>query len=236
MLPKEEDRRRRVVPTRRFVKLAARREGRQRQYHFCPDSEAGQVALNRDSRGALLRIRAMAKRLRRTYFPRWDPGRAWKFDLWEDSRQFHALCDCRKKRIFIADLPGESNAYLASLVIHEICHATTNLGHGIPWANRMRRAADRARRIGELELSALLIDDVDLESSNLEWMWDSAFGPRLSELAAKHPNLSFAAALDKILVGRWRMGWNCRTFDSCYPQARKLFAAAKLAGRRTRPS
>jgi hypothetical protein len=45
-------------------------------------------------------------------------------------------------------------------LIHEICHAVTQRPHGKYWNRRMMKAAERAERRGDLELSGLLKEEV----------------------------------------------------------------------------
>ena len=63
-------------------------------------------------------------------------------------------CCLEDKTIRLTHLPdGEAGA---ALLIHEICHAVTDQGHGQKWHCRMEKAVATAEAIGRNELAGLL--------------------------------------------------------------------------------
>ena len=64
----------------------------------------------------------------------------------------------KKNLISIANFNDEMMLQL--VLIHEICHAISSSGHDKKWKTRMSKAAERATRIGQKELSQMIKDDI----------------------------------------------------------------------------
>jgi len=186
-----------------------------------------------DEDPALRRIRSIAETLRGVYFPKWDPRREWSFYVWPDNQFCASLCDRRTKNIHIGDYPAENDEFIAALICHEICHAIVDGNHTPRWARRMEKTADRAERLQNAELAGLLRGDVALEMSYLSLLWHRYFRPTLHEIAGRPEPADFDVALSEMLrlVRRNEpllyFGWNTKTFNECYPQARAEFLAAR---------
>ena len=91
----------------------------------------------------------------KTYFPRWKP---WKCIHNPDWNSGYASTD--KKTIFLGSTIDRIS--LNCFIIHEICHAVGNSGHGKSWQDRMMKAADTARKQKSIHLADEIAADVKL--------------------------------------------------------------------------
>ncbi|MBN2381432.1 hypothetical protein JXQ70_00985 [bacterium] len=98
--------------------------------------------------------------VRKTYFPRWDKGGEWSVQL-DPGLRLEGECIIKEKKIKVQSV-SNNKIELYHLLIHEICH-TSALGHKKKWLNRMLKKAEIAERVGELELSISLKNEVDSE-------------------------------------------------------------------------
>ena len=95
--------------------------------------------------------------VRSDFFPRWDRDGKWRLELgtYSDSTHEYGYCVPQAKTIWVnpdATIPGMSTGP-EWMLIHEICHAVTSGSHGESWKRRMRRAATRARELGNVVLA-----------------------------------------------------------------------------------
>src|SRR5262245_18421014 len=108
--------------------------------------------------------------IRQTYFPRWSRWTTWTIRSgagfsWQDSQgKTHTslgmgLTVPATRTITIACL--EPPLTRTATIIHECCHALTNIGHGKTWRARMLQAATRATEVGATALAAALLEDVE---------------------------------------------------------------------------
>ncbi len=80
------------------------------------------------------------------------------------------FADPKTKTIWIskAIATSQEEYRLQVVIVHEICHAVTNSGHGPTFINRLKKAAERARQLKEkalakkLDKEALDWKDVDI--------------------------------------------------------------------------
>jgi len=87
------------------------------------------------------------------YFPRWDRANRWRV-IADDSHDSTGYCDSRQRTVFVRpEVFGMTEDGLRALLIHEICHDIGGAGHGVGWANRMLKAANKADSLGESELA-----------------------------------------------------------------------------------
>jgi hypothetical protein len=79
----------------------------------------------------------------KTYFPRWNP---WKYTYNPDWTG--GWCNTEQKHIYLGRQPAGIKGALSpeAFIIHQVCHAVGNTGHGKCWQNRMLKAANRAKR------------------------------------------------------------------------------------------
>jgi hypothetical protein len=101
--------------------------------------------------------------VRRNFFPRWDPKGQWavkKVRHLPISAPVIAYTSHSLKTIFINYLPNTKNN-LYSILIHEICHATTSGQHNKKWEKRMMKSADKTRKIGNIQLFKLIFKDLE---------------------------------------------------------------------------
>jgi len=101
--------------------------------------------------------------VRRNCFPRWDPKGQWavkKVRHLPISAPVIAYTNHSLKTIFINYLSNNKNN-LYSILIHEICHAITSGQHNKRWEKRMKRSADQARKVGNIQLSKMIFKDLE---------------------------------------------------------------------------
>lgn len=101
--------------------------------------------------------------VRRNFFLRWDPRGQWavkKVRHLPISAPVIAYTNHSLKTIFINYLPNNKNN-LYSILIHEICHAITSGQPNKRWEKRMMKSADKARKIGNIQLSEMIFEDLD---------------------------------------------------------------------------
>jgi len=115
--------------------------------------------------------------VRETFFPEWDPEKAWKIepaeDLGEDSDGF---CDWDSKTIRIL---RNANTPVSLLLIHEICHAIRPLeynAHYKPWIEEMAKAEQRALQLGMYDLAALISLDYEAYTEVPEFTPEEIYG------------------------------------------------------------
>jgi hypothetical protein len=79
----------------------------------------------------------------KTYFPRWKP---WTYTYNPDWTG--GWCNSAQKHIYFGREPAGIKGTLSpeTFIIHQVCHAVGNSGHGINWQNRMLKAANKAKR------------------------------------------------------------------------------------------
>lgn len=101
--------------------------------------------------------------VRNTFFPRWKAGKEWhivprnRADYTKES----GFCDLDAHTILIDPLmAGQDGANRTALLIHEVCHAVAERGHGKRFLRRLHQAADRARRLGLNQLAGILEQEV----------------------------------------------------------------------------
>jgi hypothetical protein len=58
-------------------------------------------------------------------------------------------------------MPEKPSRQLLLVLIHEIAHAVTEVGHGAKWGRRMLAAAQTAKLVGEHELASMLRMEVE---------------------------------------------------------------------------
>ena len=93
-------------------------------------------------------------------FLRWDRRGEWKCRVVADVNGSQGYCFSEHKVIKLCrHLIGGDREGVQLLLIHEICHAVTPLGHGAKWLARMATAAKRAKAIGMKSLATRLRDE-----------------------------------------------------------------------------
>jgi hypothetical protein len=96
--------------------------------------------------------------IRKTFFPRWDRECRWRLIQVPDLNGGQGRCYSETCTVRILILPHRDAR--AVLLIHEICHAATNQGHGKKWLKRMEKAAATAEALGYNEIAALLREQI----------------------------------------------------------------------------
>ena len=92
----------------------------------------------------------------KTYFPRWEP---WKF-IYKSTWGISGCCNPKTKCIFSGSLDK-------MVLIHEICHAVTNCGHGKKWQKRMLLSAKIAKK-NDAKLSEEIFKDLEIYVKAIE--------------------------------------------------------------------
>lgn len=101
--------------------------------------------------------------VRQRFFPRWDRQRRWRVRLGTltGSPLELGFCDRIGNTIWAAPRLLVDPDGLETVLAHELCHATTGLGHGSAFLRRMRTTTVRARELGASRLAARLALDIE---------------------------------------------------------------------------
>ena len=115
--------------------------------------------------------------IRQNLFSEWDEDGTWEIieaygpvygnicpSKWEEEgAKYEAECDSDNKRIYISPpyLEGKSDDEMYELIVHEIAHAISSKSHREEggWPLEMRKAAERAKDVGEVKLADLIEGD-----------------------------------------------------------------------------
>lgn len=126
--------------------------------------------------------------IKHQFFPRWDRKNLWRIST-RSRRNVHGCCDPERRVIEIViqhNDPDERDR----LLIHEICHAVAEGGHGKKWQDRIEMAARRAEELGRDRLAKLLREEI--ESYRESWKpVDEAYGI-VQEWLTCNPDLTLA--------------------------------------------
>lgn len=154
---------------------------------------------------------AAVEEIRSTFFPDWDTDRKWTF---ERSSEVSGYCDRDRKTILIGE-PTE-NYDLATLIIHEIAHATTNDRHDDEWQAEMRRVAVEAG----LDLKRRLVTHIDWVDGGD----DVTLGMLEEELELAHASLDDPTC-DRLLAAvAGNYGLTVELLEKQFPKLRQSFA------------
>lgn len=93
------------------------------------------------------------------FFPRWRAAGQWRCTTRTRRPSIHGHCDPERKLIEIR-VVSEDDDKLDLLLIHELAHAVTPLGHGVRWQRRIAVAAAQARKLGRTRLAELLDEEI----------------------------------------------------------------------------
>ena len=99
-------------------------------------------------------IEGAFQRARLQFFPRWRAGACWSVRAYSRPGTDGSYCDSDRRTIYCV-------GHWTPTLIHEICHAVAEAGHGKKWDARMRMAADDATRLGDAALAGHLRDEAD---------------------------------------------------------------------------
>src|SRR5262249_34343797 len=114
-------------------------------------------------------------------FPRFDRKDHWRISTrrltWQD-HDCDGRCDHENKviRIFFKNTDRNDLDGVDKLLIHETCHAVTpGHGHGKTWRTRLRKAADKAIRLGRAPLAEQLQQEIaGYEKAEKDWPLEQA--------------------------------------------------------------
>lgn len=168
-------------------------------------------------------LRSEFESICKVYFPRWRAWRSWKCRVKPKSIPGNGHCLPWRKTIYVR--PDYEN--LRMLLIHEVCHAVTPLGHGSRWQKRMRSAADRAMAVGDAALAGALTEELAAYSNSVESARGLAFPEAYVSImdfvneSAKSP--SFASTIRAVA---YHLGYPREQFVSRYRRARGVWAKA----------
>lgn len=101
-----------------------------------------------------MKLKETFEYIRKTFFPRWDKNNQWTVKV-DSDLPLHGLCK-KGEKIIILQYISEKNNELYLLLIHEICHATTDNYHAKKWCARMLKVAEMAEKIGHEKLSKMI--------------------------------------------------------------------------------
>jgi len=98
------------------------------------------------------------KDIKQLFFPRWDRQNLWRVST-RSKRKVLGYCD-RERRVIEIVIQHADPDERDRLLIHEICHAVADGGHGKVWQKRMEKAAQRAHELGRHRLAELLRQEI----------------------------------------------------------------------------
>lgn len=135
-----------------------------------------------------MNLRHHFQEIKSQYFPRWDCQNLWRIST-RSRRKVEGCCEPERRVIEIAVQYADPDKR-DRLLIHEICHAVADGGHGKKWQDRMERAASRADELGRDRLAKLLREEI--EGARESWKpVDEAYGI-VQEWLTCNPDLTLA--------------------------------------------
>ncbi len=174
-------------------------------------------------------LRQEFDRVRREFFPRWDTKREWRVRTVSDPCYSDGRCRDDTKTIEVnsgrrATRADGGRMSLTALLIHEIAHAVTPLGHGKRWQARMLSAAERAERLGRKDLADELRADVQqVQGPDTYFATASGTYNRIQDAVCDAPAATFNNIIDFV---RSDFGLSRKEFLKRFPRARRVFDAA----------
>jgi hypothetical protein len=151
-------------------------------------------------------LHATFRALCRDFFPRWRDSASWTImedshGSWVDTQgntqttTEQGYCDGTTKTIYVNN-GWKDRAECRLLIIHEICHAVTSGGHGKRFCTRLRQAAQRASALGDMTLSAQLLEEAD--GYECGPAFDASPYSCIPEILCDNPGATFDDVLTKL--------------------------------------
>ncbi len=186
--------------------------------------------------------------VRESFFPRWDRKREWKVEYTEeplpvtaeDNPYFIACCTHATKTITVLRSECLVGDQLKVVLIHEVCHAIAFkafglLGHGEFWCGRMQVAAEKAARLGMVEMADEISEDVRVWKDLNNLLACTRY--ELIQHVARETEEDFSAVIDRVisvtyedLEGVYQPGAGPRKrFLKKYPLAKEAYEKGKAA-------
>jgi len=164
--------------------------------------------------------------VRRTFFPRWDRKRVWKFMVVDDADGAQGKSISRTKTVKIVPTDADS---LKLLLIHEISHAVASNAHGDQWKARMEKAAQQAESEALTDLAAQIRDEIEAYTDPLRHVkvkiTAKTIYQDIKDIACfDGPELSFDQVIDAV---RREYGISREIFLQSYQRCRRVFDEAK---------
>lgn len=161
--------------------------------------------------------------IRKTFFPRWDKEGQWIVKESENLPS-QGLCDLKKKAIFLQYLPEKDND-LYEILIHEICHAVTDGGHGRKWLTRMLKASDIAKEIGYEQLSKLVHEQVEQYSDPEKYIRVGAreIYTLIEDWAFENPDLTYSKMIEAVAA---HFGLYPKELEKAYKRCKIVYEKA----------
>lgn len=163
------------------------------------------------------------------YFPRWRRAGSWSAVVgsYTGSRYELAFCVPEERRIYVCAAIAEGDPVrLEATLIHEACHAVSDLGHRAVFLRRLRAAADRARVLGDSALTDALTADAD-RTASLRPMRANDVYDLVRDYVRQVPEGAFEDMLEG--VGE-RVGMKQTVLQHKYPRVQREFDKAKALG------
>src|SRR5580700_6595928 len=105
-----------------------------------------------------MNLRRRFREIKQQFFPRWDRNNLWRVST-RSRRRVHGRCDPERRVIEIVARHSDPDE-MDRLMIHEICHAVADMGHGKVWQDRIENAAKTADDLGRHRLAELLREEI----------------------------------------------------------------------------
>lgn len=159
--------------------------------------------------------------IKHQFFPRWDRDHRWRIST-RSRRKVEGCCEPERRVIEIAVQYADQDKR-DRLLIHEICHAVADGGHGNKWQDRMERAARRADDLGRDRLARLLREEIEEYQQGWKPV-DEAYGI-VQEWLTCNPDLTLAqvrqALADQYGLLVTEVGKTLRRFKKVFMEAKR---------------
>jgi len=172
-------------------------------------------------------FKALAEFVRRHFFPRWDRKGRWKVVQANDLDGAQGRCDNESKTVKIRR--GISGDDVTAILIHEICHAVGELGHGKRWRRRMEQAARTADALAMAAVAERLREEIKGYEEGL-FMSASDIYREISDAIWQYPKVTFVQVLDFV---RRDYGLSRAQFMKRFRRSKRVFTEAKREAEET---
>jgi hypothetical protein len=170
-----------------------------------------------------MNIRKRFLDIKRQFFPRWDRGDYWRITT-KSSRRVHGRCDEKRRVIEIVKQTPDADDR-DCLLIHEICHAVADRGHGKVWQRRVEKAAIRADGLGRDVLAKKLRQEI-VDYQNAPKLHDHVY-QTVQDWLTENPNLTLRQV--KLALAD-EFGLLVREVDAIFKRIESVFQEAKRDG------
>lgn len=169
----------------------------------------------------LTQRKATVNFVRNNFFPRWDKDYKWRVIYKNSPCGKKGNCDSDKKVIYIA--PWLRGNELIDTLIHEICHAVTNSGHGKLFLQRLSKAEEKAKAMGLNDLAIFIHKDIVMTGMSSKVTADLVHSC-IKGVVMDLPDITFKQLIKTVSCN---VGMSSKIFLNKYKQSKKIFLKEK---------